>query len=216
MRVLIARIILLSVAIPWRCAASSESHGHFVAVRQHGHVRAEHAPAVGGHAPVLVIGDRPRDDTSSRAFDRSGESIATSASGDEHTQISDEERGEALVNKLMKALSIKDEKERIKAIIPLVHKSLLNSSGDDLNKSVKEFSFKKASAAVSLYQIPVKITRVAKGKNSGVGFGDTAEAGRSDRFFVAKRNGVVGLPAPIVVFFPVDGGEPKIVNMGSL
>ena len=124
--------------------------------------------------------------------------------------------GEKLVNELMNALLIKDEQARVEAVIPLVHKSLLNASGTDLDPSVKAYSFRRASNAVRLYKIPVKITRVARGGDTTVGFGNTAEAGRRDRFFVAKREGVAGLPAPIHVFFPADGGEPKILNMGSL
>ena len=124
--------------------------------------------------------------------------------------------GEKLVNELMNALLIKDEQARVEAVIPLVHKSLLNASRTDLDPSVKAYSFRRASNAVRLYKIPVKITRVARGGDTTVGFGNTAEAGRRDRFFVAKREGVAGLPAPIHVFFPADGGEPKILNMGSL
>lgn len=124
--------------------------------------------------------------------------------------------GEKLVNELMQALLIKEEQARVEAVIPLVHKSLLSASGDDLDPSVKAFSFRRASNAVRLYGIPVKITRVARGSDITVGFGGTAEAGRSDRFFVAKREGVAGLPAPIHVFFPANGGGPKILNMGSL
>jgi|GEM_PF-1962184 len=124
--------------------------------------------------------------------------------------------GEQLVNKLMNALLIEDEHARVEAVIPLVHKSLLNASGNDLDPSVKAYSFRRASNAVRLYKIPVTITRVARGSDTTVGFGGTAEAGRSDRFFVAKREGVAGPPAPIHVFFPAEGGEPKILNMGSL
>jgi len=81
---------------------------------------------------------------------------------------------------------------------------------------VKDYSYKKAVTDAALYQIPVRVTRVAKDKSTAVGFGESAESGRTDRYFVAKREGVSGLPAPIHIFFPKDGSKPKIVNMGSL
>ena len=121
-----------------------------------------------------------------------------------------------LLNQFMTALLIKDDSERLAAVLPCVHKSLLDNDGTDLAPTVKDFSYKKAVMNVALYQVPVRVTRVAKGKNTAVGHGNSAESGRTDRYFVAKREGVTGLPAPIHVFFPKDGIKPKIVNMGSL
>jgi len=121
-----------------------------------------------------------------------------------------------LLNQFMAALQITDEEKRIKAILPLVHKSLLNSAGDDLNGTTKDYSYRKAARNIGLYQTPAKVTRVATGRNGTAGFGETAEKGRTDRYFVAKRDGVDGVPAPLHVFFPKDGGKPKILDMGSL
>jgi hypothetical protein len=121
-----------------------------------------------------------------------------------------------LLNQFMAALLIKDESERLAAVLPCVHKSLLNNEGTDLSPTVKDFSYKKAVMNVALYQVPVRVTLVAKGKDTAVGHGNSAESGRTDRYFVAKREGVTGLPAPIHVFFPKDGTKPRIVNMGSL
>jgi len=49
-----------------------------------------------------------------------------------------------------------------------------------------------------------------------VGFRETAESGRTDKYFVTKKAGVPGLPAPLHVFWPSDGGAPKLINIGSL
>jgi hypothetical protein len=144
------------------------------------------------------------------------DSADSGGSGGGNVSQSERALGERLVNELMRALLIEDEQARLDAVIQLVHKSLLNAPGNDLDPSVKAFSFRRASNAVRLYKIPVKITSVTRGSDTTVGFGGTAETGRSDRFFVAKREGVAGLPAPIHVFFPADGGAPKILNMGSL
>ncbi len=125
-------------------------------------------------------------------------------------------RAVELLNKLLEALLVKDARASAQAVLPLVHKSLLSDRGTDLSRSVKDFSFKKARQGVGLYKLPVQITRVARGKVTTIGFKQTAEKGRTDRYFVAKRDAVAGLPAPIHVFFPEEGGPPKIVDMGSL
>jgi len=98
----------------------------------------------------------------------------------------------------------------------LVHKSLLTSNGKDLSSNVKNFSYKKACDNIKFYKIPAVITEVHKGNTYTVGFKETAQLGRSDKYFIAKKDGVGGMPAPIIIFFPQDGSSPKILNMGSL
>jgi hypothetical protein len=121
-----------------------------------------------------------------------------------------------LLNQFMNALLIKDENARLAAVLPCFHKSLLNNEGTDLAPTVKDYSYRRAVSEVALYQVPIRVTRVAKGNNTTVGYGQSAESGRIDRYFVAKREGVTGLPAPIHIFFPKDGSKPKVVNVGSL
>jgi len=121
-----------------------------------------------------------------------------------------------LVNNLMEALSIKDGDARLKAVIPLVHKSMLTPDGKDLTSNVKRFSYKKAYNNVKFYKVPVEIYQVHRGTVTTIGFKKTAERGRTDKYFVKKKDGIKGFPAPIHVFWPEDGGDPKIVNMGSL
>ena len=130
-------------------------------------------------------------------------------------KISPDPRGVELVNKLVAALLIQDPDARVKAVIPLVHKSLLNNDGTDLSINVKPWSYKKAYQNVKFYCYPVKIHEVHKGRVYTIGFKETAEKGRTDKYFVKKKPGVNGMPAPVHVFFPSDGGDPKVVNMGS-
>jgi len=125
-------------------------------------------------------------------------------------------KAEKLLNDFVKALSIGDSDESAKTCIPLVHKSLLNQSGDDLTADLRRFSFKKAHENVKFYQSPVKITRIRKQTTTAIGFGDTAQKGTVYDYFIAKRSGVPGMPAPVQVFFPIDGSAPKICYMGSL
>ena len=124
--------------------------------------------------------------------------------------------GQKLCSELLAALQIEDSAQRLSAVLPLVHKSMKTRDGKDLDRNTKDFSYKKASGAAKLYSSPAEITEVHKGNVSTIGFKESAETGRTDKYFLAKKPGVNGRPAPIHVFFPEGGGEPKIVNFGSL
>ena len=131
-------------------------------------------------------------------------------------KISADPAATELCTSLLSALAKEDPKERLAAVMPLVHRSLLNNRGNDLDHNVKEFSYRKASGAAKLYQNPAQIVEVHKGNVTTIGFKETAERGRTDKYFVGKKEGVAGRPAPLHVFWPEKGGAPKIVNMGSL
>lgn len=110
----------------------------------------------------------------------------------------------------------RDEEAAAAAIVPYLHKSLLDASGARLTTDVRSFSFKKAHGSAGLYGVPVTITRVRPSAVTAIGFGPTGEQGRSIDYFVAKRPGVNGMPAPVTVFFPAGGGPPKVAYLGSL
>lgn len=123
---------------------------------------------------------------------------------------------ETLLNDFMNALLLEDFSQSAVAVLPFVHKSLLSGSKDGLSRDLLDFSFKKAHSNARFYEVPVKITEVRNTKVTGIGFRETAEAGEERKYWIAKRAGVNGMPAPINVFFPADGGPPKINYMGSL
>lgn len=131
-------------------------------------------------------------------------------------KIDPDPKASALCESFLKACQIEDPQARLAAIIPLVHKSMLTRDGKDLDRNTKDFSYKKACGAAKLYALPVQISEVHKGNVTTIGFKETAETGRTDKYFVAKKDGVQGRPAPLHVFWPQNGGEPKLVNFGSL
>ncbi len=110
----------------------------------------------------------------------------------------------------------RDEEAAAVAILPYLHRSLLDASGSRLTTDVRSFSFKKAHGAAALYANPVKITRMRASTITAIGLGPTAERGRLVDYFVAKRDGVAGMPAPVTVFFPASGGPPTVSYLGSL
>jgi len=88
------------------------------------------------------------------------------------------------------------------------------NDSSQLNGDSLRFAFKKAHDNAKFYQ--VKITRVQETATSAVGFGPTAQKGKLYKYFVAKKEGVNGMPAPIHVFFPEGGAEPVLYDFGSL
>jgi hypothetical protein len=129
------------------------------------------------------------------------------------TKVAPVPRGVKVVNALIEALKIPDPAARMAAVIPLVHVSLLTNDRSALAPNIAQFSYRKAVASIGLYPVPVRITEVHQGNVTTIGFQSTAQRGRTDKYFVAKSE---GRPAPVAVFFPDDGSEPKIVNFGSL
>ena len=109
-----------------------------------------------------------------------------------------------------------DEMAAAKAALSYVHKSEYDASGTNLLKDRLDFSFKKAWQNAKFYKNPIVITRVQKQNLTGIGFKTTAQLGTSYKVWIAKNDGVAGLPAPLHIFFPADGSAPKLHNYGSL
>lgn len=127
-------------------------------------------------------------------------------------------RAEELLNKFMGALQDNSGDMNAAAVAakPFLHKSLYSKDGTSLSPDLMRFSFKKAWEGSKFYSVPVKITRIRPTNVSAIGFRETAEAGKVVDYFIAKRPGIAGLPAPVKVFFPAGGGEPKISYIGSI
>lgn len=97
----------------------------------------------------------------------------------------------------------------------LVHNSKLDPNNpSQLNRDSLNFSFKKAFANAKFYD--PRIVRVAEMGVTAIGHGETASRGKLYKYFVAKKNGVGGMPAPIHIFFPADGQPPVLYDWGSL
>lgn len=128
----------------------------------------------------------------------------------------EDDRTADLLTPLLQALLIADEDASARAVVPLVHRSLLDKQGTGLRSTVRDYSFKKAHQNAHFYQLPVRVTRVRPGNLLTIGFRDTAERGRIVSYFIAKKPGVAGPPAPIAVFVPNGGGPVRVSDMGSL
>jgi hypothetical protein len=132
------------------------------------------------------------------------------------SKVKTDRKAVEVLNKFMQALRIEDADSSAKAVMQYTHRSLWNSEETDLTRDLRQFSFKKAHSNARFYQIPVKVTRVRETAISAIGYGETAEKGKVSDYFVGKKSGVNGMPAPVQIFFPADGSAPKISYMGSL
>lgn len=134
-------------------------------------------------------------------------------------QLADfDKRGIEVVNKFMDAINANatDITAAAKAALPFIHNSEYDASGAALKRDRMDFSFKKAWQNAKFYESPVKVTRIQKQSLTAIGFGATAQAGTSYKVFIGKKAGVAGMPAPLNVFLPADGSEPKVHYYGSL
>lgn len=147
----------------------------------------------------------------------SSPTAAEAAPGDIEVEKADP-KALQLLNDFFAALSVADENASAKACLKVVHKSLMNPAKDDLTADLRRFSFKKAHDNAKFYAQPIKVTRIRPKNISGIGAksNGTAELGAVHDYFVAKKDGSPGMPAPVQIFFPQGGGEPKIAYMGSL
>lgn len=123
-----------------------------------------------------------------------------------------------ILNDYVKAMKMgKSKEEKVTAFLKIAEPNLLNDANTALSPNTERFSFKKDSENAKFYKSPVVITeaRIAV-RESNIGFGAKAKKGKLNKYFIAKEDGIVGRPAPITIFVPNDGGEPKIYGIGSL
>ncbi len=127
-----------------------------------------------------------------------------------------DQRGVVCLQNFVNSLLETDFNVAAQKAMQQIHKSDFAKDGNSLKQDRLNFSFKKAWQNAKFYANPIKITRVQKTSLSAIGFKETAQAGTSYKVWIGKKQGVNGMPAPIYVFFPSDGGEPKLHDYGSL
>lgn len=90
---------------------------------------------------------------------------------------------------------------------------LLNTQGK-ISQDTLSFTLKKDFQNARLYQYPIKITRVVKILNDYDGYKNTYIEGIGYKVWVAKKEGLPGMPAPVHVIKPKD--KPAvIIGIGS-
>lgn len=130
-----------------------------------------------------------------------------------------DDRGAAKLKRFMEIVaSTEDLEEAGKLVIAekLVHGSKLDKNDPrKMNNDSIRFAFKKAHQNVKMYDPGPRIIRTQLTGTSAVGFGPTAQKGKLYKYFIAKKDGINGMPAPIQIFYPEDGSDPIVYDFGS-
>lgn len=127
------------------------------------------------------------------------------------------QQAEKVMNRFLSLLQHDSYEISARKVVPLMHRSLLDRSGKRLDDDTLRFSFKKAHQNAQHYAYPVQITRVQKLRTTGVGHGRTYQKGVEYKYWIRKRKGEIGMPAPLVLFFPRgEAVQPKLSYVGSL
>lgn len=109
--------------------------------------------------------------------------------------------------------------EAASRLLPIAGGGLVDEKGTSLRPTVAPYSLRKDLAAIGCYDPDDRITRVEASVTTGHGFGASAIKGILYRIWLAKREGVAGLPAPVQVLYPEGHPtirDPKVVGIGSL
>lgn len=103
-------------------------------------------------------------------------------------------------------------------IVSICGGHLLSRNGNQISNDVKPYGLKKDFENVKFYKNPPVITRVQLQKDTYDGYGPTLIEGDLYKIWIAKKDGVAGLPAPIPIIVPKNNpSKPKVVsNIGSL
>ena len=95
---------------------------------------------------------------------------------------------------------------------------MVNPKGNALRNSVKPYSLTKDFKNIKYYKVPVEIVRVAKTKTAQAGYGISALSGDWYKIYIAKKESVSGMPAPVHIVFPINHEyikTPKVIQGGS-
>lgn len=97
---------------------------------------------------------------------------------------------------------------------------LLSQDCKSIASDVKPYSLKKDFENVKFYKNPVVITRVQLINDDYDGYGPTLISGTVYKIWIAKKEGVNGMPAPVKIIVPKNHPTyktPKVIsNIGSL
>jgi hypothetical protein len=117
-------------------------------------------------------------------------------------------RAASLLDALLDALARGDTA----AAVPLLHRTLLSADGAALDPQVEHYAWRKAAANAHLYARPPVVTSVRDDDESV----EAGERGHRMRYFLEKKPELEAMPAPVTLFWPADGGAPKVLYFGGL
>ncbi|HNW28927.1 MAG TPA: hypothetical protein PKN50_10655 [Spirochaetota bacterium] len=121
-----------------------------------------------------------------------------------------------VLNKYLKILSTSPSLEACAAEVAKISGGHMLSQSGSISRDVLPFSLKKDYENVKFYKVPAVITRVVFVEDDYDGYGPTLIQGARYKIWIAKKDGVAGLPAPIPIIKPKNGAPKIVTTIGSL
>jgi hypothetical protein len=122
----------------------------------------------------------------------------------------------AVLNKYLKILTTSASLDECAQKVAKIAGGHMVSQNGMISGDVKDFSLKKDFQNAKFYKVPAVITRVVLMEDDYDGFGPTLFQGNRYKIWIAKKDGVAGMPAPIPVIKPKKGAPKIVSNVGSL
>ena len=115
---------------------------------------------------------------------------------------------ERLINDLFELLNQPDPEHSASMVALLLHSSLLRNGS--LDQTFRKNRFNHARERLVLYRRPVEILARKPTGRTGVGTLAHREEGDEVSYVIARNDGLGGLPGHVRIFFPKQGGYPRI------
>jgi hypothetical protein len=121
-----------------------------------------------------------------------------------------------VLNKYLNILTTSPTLEACAQKVAAISAGHMLSQNGGISRDVLDFSLKKDYQNAKFYKVPPVITRVVVIENDYDGFGPTLFEGTRYKIWIAKKDGVAGLPAPIPIIKPASGAPKIVTSIGSL
>ncbi len=122
-----------------------------------------------------------------------------------------DQEAEHLINNLFSLFQTLDEKTCSQMAISIVHGSLVKFQ--ELEQSFLKYKFLKAYNNSNLYKTPVYIENIKVTGRKSMGRADEKEMGEEVMYEISRKENIGALPGHVRIFFPSNGGLPKISNL---
>ncbi|MBX2928274.1 MAG: hypothetical protein KF852_10595 [Saprospiraceae bacterium] len=116
-----------------------------------------------------------------------------------------------LISRFVNQLLHNDVESAARAVMPLLHRSLLRQGV--ILPDFRKNNLDVAHERIRLYRLPVVIIDKKSTNRNAIGVLADKEHGAEWMYSIAKMQDTGGLPAYIRVFFPQNGGEPRITGI---
>ncbi len=139
------------------------------------------------------------------------EASATPSTSNLNSDTLQDQAAEQLINNLFSLFQTLDQNTCAQMAISIVHKSLVKFQ--ELEKNFLKYKFLRAYENAARYQYPIHLEGVKKTGRKSMGTRDQKELGEEVMYEISRKKDIGALPGHVRIFFPANGGLPKISNL---